>query len=374
MTASRPAVRVCLAVSTLVFVCAAYPAVAETPGEIPKPWTYEGSMKLQEQERQRDQQFQQRQSPSQEGAPASPRGNGRGAAAAAAAADAARSHWLKQPPLPPERNPLLGKKWSRPASTRARGNDPFGQLQALAKGGLCEVLFGDGGVFEFQPDRLVGRDQRTPPQELDRVEYRGDAKHVVVLPKATVKLMEFDVEGADRIDWKSQNCVLVQVGTTKAASAGTQSSQVANAAPSPTLPTQRNSTGVLALAVAAVAPDEKIAGRKLWVLKADPQLVLTKGGITSTRYGGPLQTWMQACASRAQACQQGVLALKPYTVGIATTDATGHANTPPLPTGRYWILSDAKIDNRHVMWNQPVDVKGTNASVTLDGRNVMPVE
>jgi len=26
------------------------------------------------------------------------------------------------------------------------------------------------------------------------------------------------------------------------------------------------------------------------------------------------------------------------------------------------------------MWNQPVDVKGANASVTLDRRNAMPVE
>jgi len=26
-----------------------------------------------------------------------------------------------------------------------------------------------------------------------------------------------------------------------------------------------------------------------------------------------------------------------------------------------------------MMWNQPVDLKGADASVTLDGRNAMPV-
>ena len=57
----------------------------------------------------------------------------------------------------------------------------------MAKGGLCEVLFG-GGVFEFRPDRLIGMDERTPAQELDRVEYRGDAKRVVVLPKTTIQV------------------------------------------------------------------------------------------------------------------------------------------------------------------------------------------
>ena len=118
--------------------------------------------------------------------------------------------WEKRPALPPDRNPLLGK-WTRPASTRTNSSDPFAAVFAMAKGGLCEVLFG-GGVFEFRPDRLVGMDERTREQELDRVEYRGDAKRVVVLPKTTFKLIEFDFEGPDRINWASQKCVLVRVG------------------------------------------------------------------------------------------------------------------------------------------------------------------
>ena len=162
-------------------------AVAETPGEIPKPWTYEGSMKLQQQQRQ-DQPAPQQQSPQ-----AGNRGPSSGGAPGAAEADAARRKWLARPPLPSEQNPLLGK-WTRPASTRPDPNNPFAQLQAMAKGGLCEVLFG-GGVFEFRTDTLVGMDERTRPQELDRVEYRGDSKHVVVLPKTTVKLIEFDFDG-----------------------------------------------------------------------------------------------------------------------------------------------------------------------------------
>jgi hypothetical protein len=122
---------------------------------------------------------------------------------------AARALWQKQPPLAAQRNPLLGR-WTRPASTRVNSSDPFASLQALARGGLCEALFG-GGVFEFRQDKLVGMDARTPAQELDRVEYRGNEKHVVVLPKTTLKLMEFDVDGPNRISWTGQNCVLVRV-------------------------------------------------------------------------------------------------------------------------------------------------------------------
>lgn len=79
------------------------------------------------------------------------------------------------------------------------------------KGGMCEVLFG-GGVFEFRRDALVGMDQSTPARELDKVEYRGSGKHVVVLPKASIKLIEFDFETTDRIRWTAQpNWVLVRI-------------------------------------------------------------------------------------------------------------------------------------------------------------------
>jgi len=66
-------------------------------------------------------------------------------------------------------------------------------------------------------------------------------------------------------------------------------------------------------------------------------------------------------------------ALQPVSVGFATADAGGHAKTPPLAAGRYWVLSDARFDNRHIMWHQPVDVKGSEASLTLDQRNAISV-
>src|SRR6187551_3070732 len=88
---------------------------------------------------------------------------GRSAGGSQAASDnlsAARAAWQKKPPLPPEQNPLLGAKWTRPASTQGNSSDPFAALAAMAKGGLCDVLFG-GGTFEFRTDRLMGMDART---------------------------------------------------------------------------------------------------------------------------------------------------------------------------------------------------------------------
>jgi hypothetical protein len=337
--------------------------LAETPGEIPKPWTYEGSMKLQQQQQQNQGvQTPQQQSSPQGGSRAAPSG----AAPGAAAMDAARRRWLSAPPLPPDKNPLLGK-WTRPASSRANPNDPFSQLQALAKGGLCEVLFG-GGNFEFSADRLTGWDARTPPQELDRVEYRGDAKHVVVLPKTTVKLIEFDFDGPNKVNWTGQNCVLVCMPGTQG-----ESQKVAAAATTAGSASQPGTQGVLSLSVSALSSHDTVAGRKFWILKGDPQVALIKAGLTSTPYGTVLQNWMRACEKKQQPCATGMQALQPISVGFLAADASGHARTPPLPQGRYWVLSDANIDSKHMMWHQPVDVKGADASITLDQRNVMSV-
>lgn len=203
------------------------PALAQRiPGEIPRPDTYEGSKALQEQQQRNaeaarksaqdqsnafNQQFDQNMNASRARQQQSlQQGQAQGAQL-----EAARQAWQKKPALPPDKNPLIGARWTRPPTAQSKSNDPFAGMAALMKGGLCEVLFG-GGTFEFRPNALVGFDAHTPPQELDKVEYRGDAKHVVIIPKATVRLMEFDVETPDRIRWPAYNCVLVRAGRTAA--------------------------------------------------------------------------------------------------------------------------------------------------------------
>jgi hypothetical protein len=303
--------------------------------------------------------------------PGAPQG-GRGAdPTGAEAASAARAMWEKRPALPPDRNPLLGK-WTRPASTRTNSSDPFAAVFAMAKGGLCEVLFG-GGVFEFRPDRLVGIDERTREQELDRVEYRGDAKRVVVLPKTSFKLIEFDFEGPDRINWASQKCVLVRVGAASSSASAAKPATVATAA-TPSARSDSTTGGVIAFSVGAPSPDNNVAGRTLWLLKQDAQVALIKGGLKSTPYASVLQNWMRACAERTPDCEKGARALNAYSVGYIKTDANGNALTPILPVGRYWVLSDAKVGNQRLMWHELVDLKSNSQSVTLDQRNAMPVE
>ena len=387
---ARPSTRILVA-TVLAAVTAS--GLAQTPAQLEyerQQREYWRQQEQQRQEQQRQQQImqdnarRQQEESSRINAPSgqAPGGTSSGAGAVqgrggdpsgAQAASAARAMWEKRPALPPDRNPLLGK-WSRPASTRANPSDPFGQIVAMAKGGLCEVLFGSGGVFEFRPDRLVGMDERTREQELDRVEYRGDAKHVVVLPKTSLKLMEFDVEGPDRVNWAAAKCVLVRVGAASASASATTAATAAPARVAAFAAPASAAGGVLAVSVAALSPDYRISGRQFWVLKEDAQVALIKGGLKSTPDGSVLQNWVRACASRAPDCEKGVRALQPYSVGLATTDANGRAQTPRLPAGRYWVLTDAKVGDKRVMWNEPVDLRAGDGSITLDRRNALPVD
>jgi len=301
-----------------------------------------------------------------------PSPGGAGGQSVADKMSAARAMWEKRPALPADRNPLLGK-WTRPASTRTNSSNPSAGLAALANAGPCEAVFG-GGTFEFRADKLLGMDERTKERELDKVEYRGDAKHVVVLPKKTFKIFEFDFDGPNRISWTGQNCVLTRVDSAPAdvsAAAGT----VAPPNPSAVTPaTASAGGGVLSLSVGGPSVKENVSGRKLWVLKEDPQVALNKGGLKSTPDGSALQNWLRACYTKDAACAKGANVLKAYSVGIATTDASGHAKTRPLPAGRYWVLSQAQVDDKHLMWNERVEVKGGDKSLTLDARNAKAVD
>lgn len=276
----------------------------------------------------------------------------------------ARQAWLKRPPLPPDRNPVLGR-WTRPSSSRTNSNDPFAGVQALVQGGLCELFFG-GGVFEFRPDRWVGMDARTPEMELDRVEYRGDSKRVIVIPKTTFKLIEFDVEGPDRINWASQNCVLVRVGAAGSATASKPGQAESQRAAS-------GSGGVLVLSVGEALNDNK-AARGFLILNQDPQVTLIRAGLKQTPDGSVLQNWVRACYNRTPNCEKGAQALRSHSVGTAMADATGRAQTAALPAGRYWVYGDAKIGGKRLMWSEPVDVKPGTQSLTLDQRNAMPLD
>ena len=286
--------------------------------------------------------------------------------------EAARQAWLKQPALAPDRNPLLGR-WTRPARA-GNPNDPFAGLAALAKGGLCEVLFG-GGVFEFRPSTLVGMEPRgSNIQELDRVEYRGDAKQVAVIPKTTLRLMVWDFDGPDRISWQGQNCVMVRVKAAPEMAAGASPARQAATEARPGAAAAK-AAGVMLGVVAGLGSGPTFAplsGASFLVLRHSADDVLAGAGFRSRPGTGAIKAWADECRRRAPGCQQGAAGLRADALGMLRTDAQGRAQTPPLAAGTYFLFgSGRRPDHGEAFWNLRVELKPGAREVTLDQRNML---
>lgn len=301
-------------------------------------------------------------------------GGGTPGGAQGAELEKARQSWLKRPPLAADRNPLLGK-WTRPASTRSNSSDPFAQLGAMLKGGLCEVMFG-GGVFEFRADRLVGSDQRSGAQELDRVEYRGDARRVVVIPQTTFKLIVFDFDGPNRINWAGQDCVLVRVGAAPAvAAAPLPAAAAASSAPVRSAnPAVANHDAVMNLAAGFAADGgafSPLAGSKFIVLRHSVDVALASRGYRPPPGVSIYRGWMSACQNKTPGCTQGMQGIQADALGVLTTDPHGNAHTPPLAAGTYYVFGSTRRGTESMLWNVRVDLKPGTNSVTLDQRNAV---
>ncbi|MGZ5241411.1 MAG: surface-adhesin E family protein [Caldimonas sp.] len=235
-TAPRHASRVLRWAAACICTLGPLCAWAETPGEIPKPWTYEGSMKLQQQQQQSNQQWQATQQQQQQQADqqwqATQQQQQAQQNAAVAQGQAVLRTWQKRPPLPADHNPLLGRWDSRGSSAggakapgggdlaKLLGPEMAGMAQAMLGGmtqGLCDSMLGRGPI-EFRPTGVValGRDGRE--RLLYHAEYRGGGSRVVVLPQGgtTFTHMIVDFDSSDHATVAAVGCILVRAGASHA--------------------------------------------------------------------------------------------------------------------------------------------------------------
>lgn len=175
-----------------------------------------------------------------------------GGAQAAAAVGKLRRDLEKQPPLPADRNQLLGR-WRLDTATRRSAN-ALEQLMQPLGAGTCAMVFGTG-VWEFRPQQLVNSDGGTPDMVI-AAQYRGNAQSVAVLPKEFVQLMVFEFIAPDRVREKVASaasgdiarCEFVRVGapvdTAVAAPTPVRSSRPSDAVCSQTLLDKLGKVGV----------------------------------------------------------------------------------------------------------------------------------
>ena len=125
-----------------------------------------------------------------------------------------RALFLKTPPIPPQKNTLLGQ-W-RLDRTKKKPANALAEINAMISQPACEMVFGDG-IWDFRPKALYGIDAGIGESKLTDVDYRGNEGIIGVIPKMR-KLFIFKILGPDRVQELTSTrigadpCTFVRVG------------------------------------------------------------------------------------------------------------------------------------------------------------------
>ena len=170
---------------------------------------------------------------------------------AAAELQALRAKLLRMPPLPDERNTLLGR-WRVETDGKPKRKDELGQLMGMLSNpgaAACQLTFGDG-IVEFKSKTWSSIDGYGD-DSLGPIAYRADGKRLFALPAKGIEIMGFDVVNPNRVEiFNLAGCALTRVtGTTTTTPSG-----LSNRAPSASAGPAKSSTAPQVAAVAPAAP------------------------------------------------------------------------------------------------------------------------
>ena len=143
---------------------------------------------------------------------------------------AMRAQLLAMPPLPPDRNPLLGR-WRVAGSDKSGAKDDWSQLQEMVAnpgGAMCTILFGEG-VTEFLPGSWASIDS-LGNDSLGKIQYRMHDSRAYALPDQGIPLLGFEIVDQSRIrEVRLPDCALVRVGAQPTAAPAARAAEPAAA-------------------------------------------------------------------------------------------------------------------------------------------------
>jgi len=356
-----------------------------TPGAIPDPSTYQGSINQQQQERAADA------AQSQENAAMLQRlDNTYSQYAPARSNGRPPVDWWNQPALPPLKNPLLGS-WRMGAYHAPSGQQlsqtlggPLAALMSLggddgsnALGDFlqagCESILGNGAItFEPTDFKMVNDQGRT---EIHRAAYRSRGKDLVVLTPdlGMIQSLFVGFTGHDHAMVAFLNCSLDRMGATHSGATAQNaqgrpgtSVQPANLARPPSGPA--NAMIKFQVGLNAHGNFTPLPHAAVWVTTHDPQSMAEAAGLTVPPGSSLLDKLASDCRS-LDACKTESVAVVHGALGHVMTDANGQAQTPQIPSGRYYVFGASNIQGRPLIWIQPVDLRPGVNVVTLDQTN-----
>jgi hypothetical protein len=298
--------------------------------------------------------------------------------------------WWKEPALPPSKNPLLGNwrmgAYHAPASQQLSGTlgAPLAALMSMGGGdgtnalsdfleAGCESILGNGAItFEPNDFKMVNDQGRT---EVHRAAYRSKGKDVVVLTPdlGAIQSLFVGFTGHDHAVVAFLNCTLERAGATHSAATAENAlghtgsgSQLASSAPTPAAPA--NATMQFKVGVSAHGAFTPLPHAPVWVTTHDPQAMAAAAGVTVPAGSSLLARLANDCRS-IDVCKTELVAVVHGSLGRVFTDASGHAQTPQIPAGRYYVVGVSNIQGRPLIWVEPVNIRPGVNVVTLDQTN-----
>jgi hypothetical protein len=337
------------------------------PGQLPDVSTYRGSMEQERRDAESTQQVQQQNQQMQQRLDENYRSYAPGGAGGGGGRGG--PPLTSKPLLPPDKNPLLGR-WrqtaGKPVNLGLLGQMPgASQMVNGAFGGGCQSIFGKGMVA-FAPSTYNWVAPDGHEEVLNHVEYRSDGPNVIVIPSDPQPLpLIFGFPNHDHAVVALLGCTMQRVAP------GAEQAQASPAASK--VPAGQAILDLNAGATVAGKFSPVPAGTPLWLTQQNPDASLVKAGFTPDAGGQPIEKLFAACkighGGTMEGCNRGMQAMLTGALGVARTDAAGHARTGAVTPGRYYLVGFVPYQGHSLMWHMPVDMRPGVNSLTLEPQN-----
>lgn len=290
--------------------------------------------------------------------------------------------WWSKPALPPARNPLLGR-WKQAASKGVSSQQLAGPLAGLpgadivasifnaSMAGGCKSMFGTG-VVAFEPDSLQWVAPDGHEEILNHVAYRANGSEVVMITHdpGAIPALIFGFSNHDHAVVAFFNCTMERISAKppapSASVAPTAKTPTQPAAPPPSGPA--NSVLKFQVGVASAGNFTPLVDIQIWVMPENPEDALVRAGFIAAG-GGSLGDKFSADCRIPNNCMRDLKTMTAKALGSVRTDAAGHAQTPSIPAGGYYLVGLAAYQGKPLLWAQPVNLRPGSNSVTLDQTN-----
>jgi hypothetical protein len=234
--------------------------------------------------------------------------------------------------------------------------------------GGCQSIFGKGMVA-FTPTQFNWVAPDGHEEILNHVEYRGDGANVIVIPNDSDLPLIFGLPDHDHVVVAFLGCRMTRDGARPTPVAAVAAAPAAAAG-------SESRQGILDPKVGETRDGRFSAvpaGTPIWVTKENPDINLAKAGFTADTGAQAIDKLFAACkvgqdGSQAS-CSRGMQSMIAGSLGVARADPDGHARTPAIAPGRYYVIGFVPYQGHSLLWHLPVDVKAGANPMSLEPQN-----